>query len=208
MARRKHNRKPIKRPVIRNPIGLLSQGQQRGPAISRLKPIEATQSDKPYYDYNTGTAYYKGMGLSRSEIKVLKQFLTDTPVSHGRFPTEADLILSSYRQQMASTGNTYVPPSLQHIVDERLEEEFANNPQMAQWKSNLMKAVEEMVSITDSDTAETWGKILEALGDMDTGDFLRLMDRYGDEISITFRYQLATTDGFAERVLSLISKVV
>lgn len=213
MARKQS--KPNRRPVLRNPIAKLSQitdGQfvkkaVRGFVELTSKVARPEHHETPIYDSKTGMVLYKGAQFTREEANRLRQLLTNVPVSGGRFPTEADLMLNTWRQKMASLqASPYIPSSLKHMAEEQITEQLANNPDIIQWRENLVKATAAMQGITEAETAKKWKEIGEKVQSLSNNEFIRFMDRYGDEIQISFKYDIAQEQGYAERVKDLIDR--
>lgn len=207
--------KPGKRPVLRNPIAKLSRlGSEQytqklvGEFVQLISKVSRPDyHETPIYDSKTGMVLYKDAQFSREEAKRLRQLLTNVPVSGGRFPTEADLMLNTWRQKMASVQTSqYVPPSLKHIAEEQITEQIANNPGITQWRENLVKATDNMQGITETKTAGKWKEIGEKIQNLSNSEFIRLMDIYGDEIQISFKYDIAQEQGYVERVGDLIDR--
>lgn len=207
--------KPGRRPVLRNPIAKLSRlGREQYTQKLALEfdPITSKVSrpdyhETPIYDSKTGMVLYKDAKFTREEAKRLRQLLTSVPVSGGRFPTEADLMLNTWRQKMASVqASQYVPPSLKHIAEEQITEQIANNPGITQWRENLVKATDTMQGITETETAAKWKEVGEKIQKLSNSEFIMFMDRYGDEIQISFKYDIAQEQAYVMRVEDLIDR--
>lgn len=159
------------------------------PALSPM-PDEQVTAAPPKYDYETGTISWKGITITREEAIQFIQMLGRTPVSRGRFPTEADFIIQEYNINTKRPKIT--PPGSAPGQDTRQQEEDLTATRIVteraeQWRRNYLKAVEGLIETAQTaEEQDNWDELYNLVNAMPIDDFLDMMSRFGDELGTVF----------------------
>lgn len=210
MAKRTKKRRPIRN---KRASERARAKENRAALHTNIKSWEAgiptpTYYPEPTFDPKTGLFHYKYGTYNREEFSIMNRIFTRTPVSGGRFPTESDLILNTFRERSLMNA----PRTLGLVGGEPVGNvtDFSgleNDPAAKRWKENLSQAFEHMRDFQPSaEKAGVWQEAIDKLSDMSTAEFLTMMDSDGGEMSVSFTYDIASTVGYGERVIEILDK--
>lgn len=147
-------------------------------------PIEEptkTEYDKP--TYKAGKVIWRGQEYERKDIQQLIQALERTPVSGGRFPTEADFII-----------NAWSNPTMFGVKEDDVYK------QAQRWKNNYLKALDVLREGTVEDIQDIYDDLYWHIAEMDLDTYMEAMAAWGGDLSVAFNYDAANDIGFAERL--------
>lgn len=171
---------------IRRPASAVKSARRR----EHLKTAKYLADSKPVY--SNGRITWKGIDFSVKEARELISALSRTPVSQGRFPTEADIIIGTMKDEI-STGNI----SIETLT------------KLENWQVNYLKAIKEnMDRAGDAETQDIYDSLYWEISELSPEKFGQIMDAYSDELSVVFTYPGEHAIEWAERVQGIWQSVL
>lgn len=190
MARRPNRRAGRRKGHARLPASVWRPRKTITPEIK--KKLELSRViDKP--EYIDGIIKWKGLDITIEEARAFSQALSRTPVSRGRFPTEADLII-----------NAVFGDAPQGATEAELDPETLQ--QMQRWKDNYLKALNNLITYADEEAQDAYDDLYWKIAEMDVREFAQAMYEHDEELSVVFEYQDSSQSAWAERITSIWAK--
>lgn len=146
--------------------------------------------------YENGTVQWKGVSIILSEARQMVKQLSRTPVTQGRFPTEADIIINT----IFGEGR----PDFSKVV---------SNPQnlerMEAWRQSYLKAINNTTAITGCASIQSrYDDLYFKVAEMPIEQFAKAMYERGDELQVMFLYEEASKGPMSRRLSSIWEKYV
>lgn len=163
----------------------------------KLDIAEAKQElDKPHY--KDGVIQWKGMDISIKEAREFNKQMSRTPVSRGRFPTEADLIIDS-------AFGVFPDFDISVLAEKDIEK-------IERWKENYLTAIDGIRTRVDDELLQdAYDDLYWKIYELDLGQFAKAMYEHDAELSIIFQdsptSKKFTGDALEDRWVSRISGI-
>lgn len=166
------------------------------PAAARRRIIQRQAEKQSTPVYKDGVIEWKGLDISVKEAREFSQQLSRTPVSRGRFPSEADLIIDTI-----FTGQT--PDFETAIIDPNKQ------AKLERWRDNYLTALNSVSAIaTTAKSQDRYDELYWKIAELPLEIFAKAMYERGDELSVIFEYDDAKMVKWSQRISRIWQKYV